>query len=245
VRTFKSIYRLDFPPLFRLLDSFGEHLEFVRERASQPPFENDKTQILLSTDNSNVGARLHVGKDAAAIGLSLKHFDLVVEYEEGVELGHASDHPAVELATHLIKSLAEERIRGIERVGMRHAILVEHEKFQFDALRDHFAKSVTPVNAAVASVFPRLEDFSTTFEACAEDGTHLRAMVGPYRQEERERRFPLGAKGITQALIIDLDLWQTKIEMPGFSLATSARNYERMARKVVEKLVETLLGDLP
>ncbi|MFH0899221.1 MAG: hypothetical protein V2A73_01200, partial [Pseudomonadota bacterium] len=70
MRVFKSIYRLDFPLCFALVDSFGKYAERIHEAAGAEPFKRHKTNVDLL--NHVVTSQLTVREDRSQFSLSLK-----------------------------------------------------------------------------------------------------------------------------------------------------------------------------
>jgi hypothetical protein len=54
-------------------------------------------------------------------------------------------------------------------------------------------------------------------ESTSESGDNIRVSVGPYQEAEKMKYFSL-APGAKEGLIMDIDLWQNKISIPGFKL---------------------------
>jgi hypothetical protein len=245
-RIFRSIYRLDFPPSFALVDRMGEYAAFMAEEVGVNPLLQKKG-TRLDLLNHVVTSNLTAGEDRAALSLTLNSFDLQVDYKVGNALGEAHKHATVEFATELFRKIQGLPIRSLERIGIRHWILVEDDKFEFSQIRDLIVDLLRPVRSAIATSFPTIEDVAAIFEACTDDGTHSRTILGPYRKAERERHFPWAEGGtaeIDQALIVDVDLWQSKMEIPAFSISATAKTFEKMAHSVVNKLTSRFLEDL-
>jgi hypothetical protein len=238
VQVFKSIYRLDFPLSFALIDNLGKYAEILHEKTGAVPFERQNTNVNLV--EHRVASQVVVGKDVARFNLSLNSFDFVVEYRDGLSLGNAHKHPTVELATELARNLQAAPTNKIQRLGIRHWILIQDPKFTYTHLRNALVSQLELVKRAVEASFPTVEDVAATFEASAKDGTQARTSLGPYREAERERYFSLPNE-IEEALIVDIDVWQAKLEIPALSLEAVAKSYERMSRRVVDKLVHELL----
>lgn len=241
VRAYKTISRLDFPLSFALVDNLGKFAEVLHEESSKPPMVRKSTNLNLPKHIVNCTAS--VGEDEFEFNLGLGSLDFLVEYKGGKDFAQTSKHPVVALADLLVRRLEEAKVQRIERIGFRNWILVEHEKFTFEALREVLIKRLPLLRAAVAATFPQVEDVAAIVEAATEDSQNVRVITGPYRAAESEKYFS-SDPAVTEALIVDIDVWQRKLEMPRLSLMSLISAQQKMSQRVVEQLVQSLREEL-
>jgi hypothetical protein len=241
MRVYKSIYRLDFPLFFSLVDNLGMYAQLLGKETADRPF--DARGIDLNLAEHKVSARLLVNNDKALVNLTLKSFDFIVEYSGGVPLGEAFKHPIVALGASIIEALQKAPVQAVERLGIRHWILIERDQFAFGRLRDAIVRQVAPIRRAVSASFQTVDDVAVTLEASAGASARSRTSVGPYREAEQRRYFSINVP-VSEALMTDIDIWQEKLEIPKISIASTAKSFERHARSVVDKLVPEMLGIL-
>jgi len=239
MRAYKIIFRLDYPTTFGMLDILGDTAGFLEKETREAPFAN--ATINVNPVEHLITCTAHLpSPDAADDGFRLMHnvktLSAVIEHQKGLELSELHEHPAIILTDKLIEHLDFADVSRFERLGIRVWIL---ETLRFKAIRDSMVSKLDTLNSALMKSFASAEDVGVVFESVNKEGSSVRVIMGPYQKTETAKYFGL-ENSVQEGLILDIDMWQTKVEIPKFRLSRQAAYFEAAFQKLAGDLVSSL-----
>lgn len=243
-KVYKTIFRLDYPISFKIIDNLGEYAEFLHSDSLQKaPFVDGKTNIDLTSHRiSSTGS---VDKDMFSFTLSITSLDAIIEHGVGVDVGSLSKHPVFDLANKLLPRLEKENdVMRFERIGLRTWSIIENDNFKFDRIRDYLLSKLTKFNNAIKPNFNSSEDIGIVLESKSDAGIAVRISFGPYQIAEQSKYFSLKHDSIKEGLIFDIDIWETKKEIKGLKFIELTKHYQKKMDSIIEKIKENLLEEL-
>ncbi len=241
MKIFKTIFRLDYPLSFSILDNLGKQLEFIDQNTSIPPY--NKTTGNVDLINHSITHSGNINEDIFKIHLSLKSFYGMVEYHQGYKIENLSKHKLFELSDKVIKNLELKRSSNYNRIGIRSWVIIEQERFKFEQILKLIKKSNSLFDSALTEHFPITNDIAMVFEAKSEELGNIRLGLGPYKKTEKERYFSLSPE-IEEGLIMDIDIWQPKISIPNFNLIKLLKENQKVYHKLLKKIETNLIRRL-
>jgi len=220
---FKTIYRLDYPVSFGLVDHLGHYTQLVKEHSEKPAFTDVRSNLNLS--NHTVTTAGKCGRDVFRFTLSLQTMNAVIEHEDGTSLSDLSAHPVIKLSDDVLRSLKESSFNKFERIGFRCFVLVQDTKFTFEKLKKHFIENFGEMSSALNRNFDMFEDIGVVFELMnSKNNDHTKISMGPYKKTEMEKYFSI-KPDVEEGLIVDIDVWQKKSEIADLNLSKLSRHY--------------------
>ncbi len=242
IRTYKTIYRVDFPPYWEMLDNMGRLCELLNEETSKAGFE--RAELNANIVEHKITGRLRTSSAESQLTLSIKALDCLAEHKKGgSETGSFHSDPVFALADHVIARLQASKVLSFERVGIRSWIVVEREGFGFERIRDHFVKRLSIVGDSIKTSFPETEDIGLVFESRNEEAVSVRVALGPYSADERAKYFSIDHE-IGEGLILDVDVRQQKTEIPRFRMTEVSKRWERLSLDVATRVQDSLAQEL-
>jgi hypothetical protein len=233
----KSIFRVDFPICFGIIDRLGRYSDFLHKSTRETPFVDAKSEVNL-VDNT-VANSGNVGDDHYRISLTVSSLDAVTEYTHGIEVGELAKHPVFELGDAMSAEIKGDIGTVYERVGLRTWILVDDPNFAFDAIRDDLRASLPQLDGAISKEFPKPKDIGIVFEATNEHDVDVRVACGPYRASEYGKYFKK-RPDLEQGFILDIDLSERKVDIPRFRFSRFAIRSESQLTHVVAGIASNL-----
>lgn len=238
MKIYKTIFRLDYPLAYKILDNLGGYLEFIRKRTSQKPFSNGIGNINLLQHSLRHSGK--VGDDPFTLNLDLKTFNAVLEINNGQEIGNLSKNPLFKLADDLIEYIEIEHSSNYERIGVRNYILIKDEKIKFNELNDYIWNCNKAFGYPLSQFFNQKQDIAVVFEAKSANDENIRIQLGPYKNEERPKYFSLNNE-IEEGMILDIDIWQINVSLPKLKLETLVHRHEKIYNEVVKQIKQKIL----
>lgn len=228
-QNYRSIFRLDYPAQFRLLDSIGEladHVEkiSVGRGAGRVSTTYDVSQHKVTASGELEGYRF-------VLNLTIKTLDGVVECPNGgAPLG--AGNPILD---HVDELLAKMKVQHFDRIGYRIWAIAQSPDLTFEAVKARFLNQLIFVKEAV-DIFGNTDDVAVVFEASA-GSERLRVATGPYRRGEFKKYFSEDP-GVECGQIADVDVSQSGVAFPGLSMRKFAIRAEKKSRAIVLHLVQ-------
>lgn len=237
IKTFKTIYRIDYPAYYSIMDKFGSYIEMISKNFKNEPFKNFKRAIDIV--NLDIISEATINEDPFKMHMSLNVLDAVIEHPQGYDLDIFAKHPLVKLSDDLICKLEEDGLSDYDRIGLRTWILIEDPLYTFDKLLSFFCSKMIPTTNSLSNSFSPTKDIGIVFESENSEGVKLRILYGPYKSDEVAKYFSFDSP-IGEGLIFDIDLFQGKIKMPHFDLTKLVKKYQ----DIIIKIVKTIDTDL-
>lgn len=241
MKAFKTIFRLDFPLAYRILDKLGEYLELIHIKTNQNPFSEGKGNVNLIEHSLSYNAK--VADDIFSLNLDTKTFNAVIEYQGGSELNVLAKHPLFILADEVIEKLEKEHSSRYKRIGIRSYIIIQKKEFDFVKIRDYMWNSNKIFGDPLTSLFHTKYDIGVTFEAQSDNEEYIRVNLGPYHEREISKYFSLKNE-LKEGFIFDIDIWQGNISIPQIKLVELIHRYQKVYSELVSNIESQILGVL-
>ncbi|MBL8028242.1 MAG: hypothetical protein JNL74_17595 [Fibrobacteres bacterium] len=237
-KLYKTVFRLDFAPCFALGHKLGEQLDFLSEKTSCPPytqqkrfpdFLNNQIQLFASTELNNEL------KDQFNISFNIQNINGEQHYRGGRSVSSAVSSELFSLTDSLLDNLHEKCPTFFTRIGIRFFVLLSGDPYSFAKLHNLFRDSNKFIDKATSSTFDVPMDVALTWEAKNKKEDHVRLVCGPYSKSEY-RKFFLIEPPIEDGLLLDVDIWQSNISLPGFKITEQCRRFQKLAHDVCTNL---------
>lgn len=241
MKIYKSIFRVDFPLNFSLMDRLGDEFQFMKSITSVEPYNG----IQGNVDLNSRSIILHgaINKDKFTVNQTLNSFDYIVEYSEPTDISRLSSHPVLEFADKVVKRIGAACNDTFERIGFRSWIIVENENYKFENIKQQIEENNSSYCNLVNELFGKVSDIGLIVEAKGPDDGSIRINVGPYQHEEWIKYFSKDFN-VVEGLIFDIDIFHTKIQMPDFDIKQFARNVRKTYERYVEGTSNLLCKEL-
>lgn len=198
------------------------------------PFSDSRSNIDISEHSVTTIAK--VSGDPMRFHVSLTTVNTVIEHPKGISLSSLSGHPSLKLADIALQLFGEASLKSIDRLGFRSWMLIEDPAFTFSKIRTALVSHLGGFESVLRSTFDSTEDVAIVIESKSKDDAFLRVQFGPYQASEREKYFSVDP-GVSEALLIDIDVWKRNIQIPNFSLTRSARYHLDLMEKTAVRLL--------
>lgn len=250
MKLYKSLFRLDYPLSYSLVDRLGNHLEFLMDNSlNNKAFQNIGGELKLGGNHTcyHYGS---VKEDNFRTVLNPTTFNSSIEHYEGLNLKELHNHKTIKLCGKLLE---EKEVLGKEskykRIGLRTWIIVENPLFTKDKILNYVCQSNKESSLLLGNTFSKIKDIMVTYELEGEQGTSARVSYGPYYNEEKEKYFTLKRKedlniNISEALIFDIDIWDNMVKVPEFDLSSFCRFKIIEVETIVDKICKRLIKEL-
>jgi hypothetical protein len=237
-KIYKAIFRLDYPISYRIFDHLGEYLEFISNKTDQPPFFESKG--VLNIVSHSIVNNCKIGNDVFTLNLSIKDFDAVIEFQDGIDIKKLPKCPLFSLADEIIEKLEEGNRSKYDRVGFRVFLIAENSKLTFNGLRDRIWDcNSTFGDALLKDRYTEKEDIALVYEASSKNDEKIRYQCGPYQEKEVTKYFSL-KNNIKEGFIADIDIWQSKVTLPKLKLVSFINEYQKIYDKIIKNTYEQL-----
>lgn len=237
MKIFKTIFRLDFPVAYGILDKLGAYLEFLTSKTRQKPFEAIRTDIDLSQHSITCTAK--VVNDFFNISLDLSTLSGFIEFQNGKNINGIAREPIFTLAEELIQKLEMQTNSKYDRIGLRSYIILQKEQLHFESIRDYFWQCNNLIGEILTGFYEVKNDIALAFEAKSPT-EFIRLNLGPYQSSEKNRYFSL-KNDIKEGLLIDIDIWESNISIPDFKLVEMIRNHEKKYLDLIKNIESQIL----
>ncbi len=239
MKIFKSIFRLDFPLAYKILDKLGEYLEIINDKTREKPFSAGKGNVNLLQHSLSHSAK--VADDAFTLNLDLKTFNAVIEFQNGHDIDNLAKHPLFHFSDEVIEKLENEHSSKYERIGFRSHIIVQRDELNFSTLRDYIWNCNQIFGNPITDLFSKPHDIGVIFEAKKPDESEsIRVHLGPYHEREQSKYFVLN-HAVKEGLIFDIDIWQTNVSIPHLKLVELIRSHQLVYHELVKNIESQVL----
>lgn len=238
VRVFKTVFRVDFPTKFALLDRIGATADLIQGFVRRDPFKD--VSMAVDVVGQSVTATGKMGEHSFRLHQTLASVDGTVEFTKpGLPLG-ASVPALLELAESVVSSID---VAKFARIGYRAWLLAEGPDLKFQAILNEMNTRAGFLNVALSQVGTSTDIAYTVEAALRFDGPeHLRLSTGPYRNVEHKKYFSRDPD-VTEGLILDMDAWQNALEMPNPNLRRFGSQAEKTFSKIAASVVDSFRGN--
>jgi hypothetical protein len=238
MRIYKSIFRLDFPLAYKILDKLGEYLELIKNKTDENPYSKGRENIDLVRHSLSHTA--NIGENTFTLNLDLKTFNAVIEFQDGISVDKLYKIELFSLADEIIEKLEDDHSSKYDRIGFRSYILSERKEFKFLKLRDFIWGLNEIFGVSIANHFEEKHDIGIVLEAKSESEEWIKLQLGPYHHNEQSRYFTL-ENSIREGLIYDIDIWEQKISVPKYNMIESIRNHQNIYKKLINDIEYNIL----
>lgn len=241
IKTFKTIYRIDYPAYYVIMDKMGSYIEMISQNLKNEPFKNFKKKVDII--NLDVQTEASIDEDRFKMHMSLNVLDALIEHPQGYDLDILAKHPLIKLSEQIISMLENDGLSDYERMGLRTWVLIQDPLYTFDNLLNFFCNKMTPTTISLKNTFSPIKDIGIISESENSEGVKLHILYGPYKSDEVAKYFSFDSP-ISEGLIFDIDLYQTKIKMPHFELTKLVKKYQDYIIKIVKTIDTDLKKEL-
>lgn len=247
-KIFKSIFRLDFPLAYKILDKLGEYLEIINSEATQEPFLGGQGNINTTQHALAYTAEINrhdseKDNDVFTLNLNLKTFNAVIEFPDGCDIGRLDKSPLFSLADKLIEKLQTDHSPKYDRIGIRSFVLVERPEFSFEKIRNYMWESNNIYSQALNKFFPNKYDIGLVLESSNKKEENVLLQIGPYQKSERKKYFEF-EHIVEEGLILDIDIYQPKISIPKLKLGELINSYKKIYQDLVKEIQFKIIEEL-
>lgn len=243
MKVFKAIFRIDYPLCYEIVDNLGKQLQKIHENTQGEPFgqvRNQINQIEHSIKSSGL-----LGEDRFALNLSMKSFDFIVEFKAGVSLEDLAKNQIFKLSKIVIDGLSSDSFKVFNRIGFRTWTVWDRGGKDFDAIRAYMMglnKELLPQNGETGF---QVTDLGLCVEMKNEEDVYSRYLVGPYQKTEEGKYFGI-EHDPEEGVIVDVDVWSSKVEIPGFDMNQHVGTYSSYTKSILDLIVNSIsskIGD--
>jgi hypothetical protein len=247
MKCYKSIFRLDYPLSYSIVDGLGHRLQFLLDRSRDKPFLNVKGGISIG-NNHSLDHYGQVGNDVFKTYLNPETFNSSIEHYNGIALSDLHNHKVIKLSNELIseKPIQDSNAR-YKRIGLRTWVIIDDKDLKRESILKYMCKSNKFVTDVIKDEFNAASDIATVIESQNESGAKIRIQLGPYDKSEMRKYFFLSQKSeveVEEGLIIDFDFWEERLDVPGFDLSTYCRHKSKLISSICEKTVQSLKKEI-
>jgi hypothetical protein len=243
-KTYRAIFRLDFPVLHSLLDRQGELTDSISNEIHARIKNITKEEIGVDPALRGIRARIETEEYSFIIQLNLSSCFLDLGCPGGWAINNLAKHPAFIVADKVTNLLSGYGLRRYNRIGMRCYILYSSERIVFDRFLDYLLDRNNAISTVVGRTFADPKDIGVTIESRNADDISLRVSFGPYTNSELGKYFSFKDSPIDAGLIADLDLWQNMLDIPGFRAKNTVIDYQTLADSIFTNLVNSVESEL-
>jgi len=118
--------------------------------------------------------------------------------------------------------------------------LVTQPDLTFNTVLQRIRGVLGGLDQAFSESFVQAQDVALTWQAADAEGTNLRIHTGPYRRMEAKKHFQAHVPDVSNALILDIDTSQQKLEVPGLRLRPLVSRHVAHAEALATKLAAAL-----
>lgn len=241
VKIFKSIFRVDYQLSYKILDRLGQQLEEIVDRTKDKPFSESRGNIDLLNHAISSHGNIYDGK--YILNLSINTFDGTIESSEGFEIDRYCKSPLFKLADDIISELDFKSFKRFNRIGFRSFLIIYGDDIKFDKVLNYFNRVNSPLVNIVEKSFSKVNDAGVILESFSEALGNLRLSIGPFGEKDQKQFFSeeLACK---EGIIIDLDWWNEKIEIPGIKISEIIRKCQDIYIQVTDNVKTSILKEL-
>ncbi len=146
----------------------------------------------------------------------------------------------------VIEKLDIKTFPHYNRIGLRNWVLIEHNSLIFESILNFMSQSNLCFDEVIKNNFANTNDIAIIFESKNEDNIYLRVILGPYQKNERIKYFTF-EPSVNEGLILDVDIWEENISIPGFNLLELTKKYQSilfsLCQNIFTKLLERMKKD--
>lgn len=249
MKVYKTIFRLDYPLSYGLVDGLGHRLEFLMTNSqNKAPFTEVGGALNLGQQYSLVHHGHYGEHNRFSTTLGPKTFNSNIEHYKGCDLQELHSNALFKLCDKLIadKAILSEESR-FDRIGIRLWIIATDPKFTKPNILKYLCAKNDYASSVLKSESFNSDDIAITFESKHDDGTQVRVSIGPYSKVEIPKYFTLMVNPeveVEEGLMFDIDISDYKIKVPGFNLSTFSRHKIRTIQSICEKTIESFKKEL-
>lgn len=246
MKIYKTIFRLDYPLNYSLIDKLGSHAEAISQEGKKMGLEQ---KLALNLPGHIVTSSGHQGEDYFMITVTPQTVVGVIEHYSGCDLNSLHNHSVLKIGDSIVKGISGEGETTFLRYGVR--VWSITNGVAFDSVLKHFGVKNNPQSDALNSSGLKLTDIGIVLESVSAENAHnARIQFGPYKQEENPRYFSLKESkdpvtiGIKEGLIIDADVWQSNNKINQFELTKYSKFYVRELEQLIEKIIKNTISEV-
>ncbi len=244
MKLYKTIFRIDYPLSYSILDNLGNNLEFIHIKTKESPFTDATSDFNIA--QHRILHRAKINNDSFQIHLSINNLVTSIEYNKGYDINLLAKHPVFELTQQVIEKLDIKTFPHYNRIGLRNWVLIEHNSLIFESILNFMSQSNLCFDEVIKNNFANTNDIAIIFESKNEDNIYLRVILGPYQKNERIKYFTF-EPSVNEGLILDVDIWEENISIPGFNLLELTKKYQSilfsLCQNIFTKLLERMKKD--
>jgi hypothetical protein len=234
-KIYKAIFRLDYPLSYSIVDRLGEYCEFINNKTAHEPFAESKGVIEMNRHLIIFDSKIN--DDRCVLNLDIKSFNSGIDFPKGCDISSLARFPLFSLADEVIEKLEQNSKIKYDRIGFRIFLLIEDEKLKFANLLDYIWDNNVIFTEAFKDHYPQRDDIGLVYEASAKDNEKIRLSLGPYQKQESKRYFSL-ENDVQEGIIFDIDISQTKINLPKLNLVKFIHKYQKTYEHFVGYTIE-------
>jgi hypothetical protein len=240
VKAFRIIFRLDFPIRFKLADDLGRILDMVQKITSKAPFKQPTTNKyeIVGQQITNEGV---VEGHKYNIVLSPTFLTGEMHFQDGIQLSNLSSLELFKLADEVLGMFDKDDFT-FNRIGLRVFAISGNSKFTFQKVHGILENKNDYLHSEAKKVINTSYDMAIVAEL-KNEADNIRITFGPYHKREYKKYFNTDP-GIQESIILDIDLWQEKTNVPEFRMKKFAVYGQEIISKICENVENRMLAEV-
>ena len=242
VKIHRFIFRLDFNPIFQIIDSVGSNLDLFNKCAKDLGLE---WQGLSVNRNRSlvIGKIQHDEIEYCNINLEPNSLGGELQLRDGKNIGEITDTKLFKLFKVITEDVTEKFvIQKFNRIGIRSWLILDAEESDFESLLRLFINKVNWFNE-FNHEDEKIDDAGFVLESTLDDKQKIKFIFGPYQKSESKKYFPdikdsIGNLGI----ISDIDIYEYDKEIIKFRLEKYSENQLKLMEQKILKLNGIIRG---
>lgn len=241
MRIIKFIFRVDYPLNYSLIDKLGEFLDFIKNQTTKKPFKDVKNSISIA--EHIITSEGTIQENKFQINLNVSSFNGEVEFIKSIDFNDIMKCQLFSLVESVIEKMQFGKNCDFNRIGLRIYVVDENEKFKFESVLENILTKNKSFVGSISKHLDKVNDVGLIFESINDSSDSFRLNLGPYKEKERKKYFTIDPE-IVEGLIIDLDVWQSKITIPEFRLTNMIKQKIKLYNEVLPAIASDLLEEL-
>lgn len=241
MKIFKSVFRLDYPVNYIIIDHLGEQFDSLISI-----LKKDEYKIIQPTyDVSTHSIRINAEQERFFYNLEITPVSISgdIEYKNGKIIDSSNSEKFFKAVDSVLAKIEILKKWQFDRIGLREFYLAE----EINSLAFHsiLNKILDSNKKLVLNVNPNksvVSDVALFLEIDTENGLKNNVKYGPYRDSEKRRYFRVIDPMISEGLIIDLDSYLVKYNIPNFKFSEFSKRVQSRAYDIVKKINDNLKG---
>lgn len=243
MKTYKTIFQIDFPLAFQLIDELGKVSKFLADETKNIKNVTGRPQTDIDLSKHTVTNQGNIGSNFYRITLTPVKLSAGIEFPLGEDIEKLHQSDLLKIVDRLLDDLLLKEINTFNRIGMRNWVISKGDKLRFSQIRNVILGKINSYESAISSSLGETEDVAVIVESKSKMNFSSRVSFGPYRENEKQRYFSM-SPDVDEGLVFDIDIWQTNISLPGLVMMDLIRHWKKHIEGAGVKITGSILESL-